>query len=284
MSYTPAAQAQKQQQLAKQQATPKTAHEIVQSVASQIKLALPKHLSADRMIRIFVTEIQNNPKLLECNRQSLFSCILTCAQLGLEPGKELAQAYFIPRKLKGVLTCTYLTGYQGMIDIAERGGKVTIEAAVVHEKDEFWYQRGLNPDMVHKPYLGTDDPGPLVFAYAVARYTDGRSKFIVMTRREIDAVRASSPASSSGPWVTHYEQMARKTPIRQLFKDLPKSAEMMELILAEKEHETIEVEAHKISAKVIDPKQDETEGHVDESDVASDPGTDSADQETQPEL
>lgn len=278
MSYTPASQAQRQMQ--KPENKVGTAHEIIGAMGDQIKLALPKHLSADRMKRIFITEILNNPKLLECDRKSLLSCIMTCAQLGLEPGKELGQAYLIPRRIKGVMMCTYLTGYQGMIDIAERGGKVTVEASVVHEKDEFWYCRGLKPDMLHKPYLGMDDPGPLCFAYAVARYTDGRSKFVVLTRVDLEKIRESSAASTNGPWVTHYDAMCRKSAIRQLWKDLPKSTEMLELILKEKEHETLDVEHEKVSSIVIDQKPDALPEAELESIPPSDPGTDQANQDS----
>ena len=38
-------------------------------------------------------------------------------------------------------------------------------------------------------------------------------------------MRATSKAGSSGPWVTHFAEMAKKTVIRRLFKYLPVSIE-----------------------------------------------------------
>ncbi len=42
----------------------------------------------------------------------------------------------------------------------------------------------------------------------------------------MEKIRAQSPVAKSGPWVTHFEEMAQKTVIRRLFKYLPVSVEM----------------------------------------------------------
>lgn len=47
-----------------------------------------------------------------------------------------------------------------------------------------------------------------------------------MSKADVDKVRATSKASGNGPWVTHYEEMAKKTVIRRLFKYLPVSIEL----------------------------------------------------------
>ena len=47
-----------------------------------------------------------------------------------------------------------------------------------------------------------------------------------MSRTEVEKVRAQSKAGQSGPWVSHFEEMAKKTVIRRLFKYLPVSIEI----------------------------------------------------------
>ena len=47
----------------------------------------------------------------------------------------------------------------------------------------------------------------------------------VMGRAEVDAVRRRSKSADSGPWVTDYEAMARKTVLRRAFPYLPVSIE-----------------------------------------------------------
>jgi recombination protein RecT len=43
---------------------------------TQIAMALPKHLNADRIIRVAMTSIQRTPKLLECDPKSLIGAII----------------------------------------------------------------------------------------------------------------------------------------------------------------------------------------------------------------
>ena len=63
----------------------------------------------------------------------------------------------------------------------------------------------------------------MAYVYAVAVLKGGGVQFEVMSRAEIEAVRVQSKAGKSGPWVTHWEEMARKTVVRKLFKYLPVS-------------------------------------------------------------
>jgi recombination protein RecT len=74
------------------------------------------------------------------------------------------------------------------------------------------------------------DANKLKFVYAVAKLKDGGTQFEVMSRAEVDAIRARSKAGRSGPWVTDYQAMAQKTVIRRLFKYLPVSIEMQQAI------------------------------------------------------
>jgi len=202
---------------------------VVRDSESQIAAALPGHLDPKRMIRIIVTEIRKNPLLAECDQPSFLASILQCAQIGLEPGALLGQAYLIPTKnRKNEYEVELRLGYQGMVELAERSGNLTIDAFVVYEKDEFNFTFGLSPTCYHKPYWGIQDRGDVIGAYAVARYKDGRVKFRVLSRRDIESARLASPSSNSkySPWSTHYDEMARKTAVRRLWKMIPKSPEM----------------------------------------------------------
>jgi recombination protein RecT len=202
---------------------------LIQKFEPQIKAALPKHITPERMTRIVMTEVRKNPQLAECDKASFFGAVIQCAQLGLEPGTGLGHAYLLPYRNKGSMECQLIIGYQGMIDLAERSGKVTIDAHVIYEKDEFSFTLGLEPSINHVPYFGDGDRGHVKGAYAVARYADGRSKFRVLSRADIDAARDASKSGKSNysPWASHYDEMARKTAIRRLFKMLPKSPESL---------------------------------------------------------
>lgn len=168
-----------------------------------------------------LTEFRKTPALLNCDQKSLFGAILQCAALGLEPGGALGHCYLLPYGR----TCQLIIGYRGMIDLARRSGQIiSLYAYVVHEKDDFNYKLGLYPDIEHVP-SSEADPGPVTHVYAVAKLKDGGVQFEVMSRAEIEAVRARSKAGRSGPWVTDWDAMAKKTVIRRLFKYLPVSIE-----------------------------------------------------------
>lgn len=221
---------------ATQDKTPATIAGLMSSpkVRAQMALAMPKHMTADRMMRIALTEIRKVPALAGCDTASFMGAIMQCAQLGLEPGAALGHAYLIPFKVKkkvgGQWTtvrtdCQLIIGYRGMIDLARRSGQmISLGARSVHANDTFSYSLGLDETLTHVPADG--DRGQLTHVYAVAKLKGGGVQFEVMSRSDIDAVRKSSKAGTDGPWVTHYDEMAKKTVIRRLFKYLPVSIEM----------------------------------------------------------
>ncbi|AWM79684.1 recombination protein RecT [Gammaproteobacteria bacterium ESL0073] len=215
---------------------PKTLKDLLAqaNVQSQIAKAVPKHITPDRLARVAMTELNRVPALRECDPASFIGAVLQCAQLGLEPSLGLGQAYLLPfkNKNKGITECQFIIGYRGMIDLARRSGQmVSLSAYAVYEYDEFDYELGLHPNLTHKPSQEADR-GKLTFVYAVANLKDGGVQFEVMSRAQIDAIRAQSKAGKTdySPWATHYEEMAKKTVIRRLFKYLPVSVEMSKAV------------------------------------------------------
>lgn len=210
----------------------------IQMFVPQIAKALPRHIDADRMVRVLITEVTKNPKLAECDKASFFGAILYCSQLGLEPGAALGHAFLIPRKTKNGMEVQLQIGFQGMIDLVERDGRITIEAHLVFQNDFFKMKLGTSSELQHEPEL-IKDGGTLIGAYAVARYKDGRCKFRFIKLSEIEDARKRSQSGSFGPWTTDYNEMARKTAIRRLFKMLPKSIELARALELE---ETVELD------------------------------------------
>lgn len=212
-------------------------------IKAQMALALPKHLTADRLARIATTEMRRVPALANCSPESFLGAIMQCAQLGLEPSNGLGQAYLIPfgngKDKQGRANVQLIIGYRGMIDLARRSGQiVSISARAVYENDEFSYQYGLYEELRHVP-AQDGEAGQLTHVYAVAKLKDGGVQFEVMTRKDIEKVRASSSSAKSGssPWVTHFDEMAKKTVIRRLFKYLPVSIEIQRAAILDEQGE-----------------------------------------------
>jgi len=188
----------------------------------QLEQALPKHLTADRLLRVALFQIRNNANLLKCEPMSLVAAVTQSAQLGLEPG-ILGHAYLVPYGNQ----VQFILGYKGMIELARRSGNVkTIEAHEVYLNDDFEYEYGLEPKLVHRPALS--NRGDVIAFYGVAHFKDGGYVFTVMSLEDVAQYRKRSKASSNGPWVTDFNAMALKTVIRRMFRWMPVSIEMQE--------------------------------------------------------
>ena len=191
----------------------------------QMALAMPKSMTPDRLTRIVMTECRKTPALLKCAPESFYGAVLQCAALGLEPGSALGHCYLLPfgngKDKQGRPNAQLIIGYRGMIDLARRSGQIiSLQAYCVHEQDTFNYKLGLDPDIEHIP-ASVADRGKVTHVYAVAKLKGDGVQFEVMSRAEIEKVRTSSKAGNSGPWSSHWEEMAKKTVIRRLFKYLP---------------------------------------------------------------
>ena len=200
-------------------------HVLSDQFKKQLALAIPKHLNADRLARIAATELRKTPALLNTTEASFMGAVMQSAQLGLEPGSALGQAYLVPYGKE----CQLILGYRGMIDLARRSGQVlSLNAYAVREGDDFNYQLGLHPDIHHipSPEAGRDKQ-PITFVYAVATLRGGGYQFEVMSRAEVEAVKAK--AKSKNIWNNYFEEMAKKTVIRRLFKYLPVSIEALQV-------------------------------------------------------
>lgn len=192
---------------------------------AQIAMALPKHITPDRFIRVSLTAMQKTPKLLDCSQGSLFQALLTCSQLGIEPDGRMA--HLIPYGN----VCQLIIDYKGLSSLAMRSGEILPpHADVVCENDLFEYDRGE----VKKHVIDFRNPRGKAYAvYAIVRYKEGGEKAECMSMDEVDAIRKRSKASGSGPWVTDYNEMAKKTVFRRLSKWLPLSPEFRDAVEAD---------------------------------------------------
>lgn len=208
---------------------------------NEIAKMLPKHLNAERLLKVATIAATTTPALAKCDVPSLVSAIGQCAQMGLEPNTILGHCYLVPfnvkRKVNGVdtwvMSVQVIIGYRGLIELARRSGQIiSIAAHEVCEKDDFVYEYGLHEKLKHVPARGAR--GEPISFYAVARLKDGGHCFEVMSREQVEEIREGSQGyqqavkfkkEASHPWKKHFTEMGRKTAIRRLAKYLPMSIE-----------------------------------------------------------
>jgi len=63
---------------------------------NEIAKMLPKHLNAERLLKVAQIAATTTPALAECDVPSLVGAIGQCAQMGLEPNTVLGHAYLVP--------------------------------------------------------------------------------------------------------------------------------------------------------------------------------------------
>ena len=195
-----------------------------------IKALVPRHQDARRLAMIVHQSVQRTPALLDCTFDSLVGSVLECFRLGLEPGGINGEAYLIPLKDRGQLKANLWMGYKGLCRLAYNSGQVAyISAEAVYSGDEFAYELGSNPNILHKPCGETDD-AKITHFYAILHLRDAKPVFKVMTNAEVLKIKSRSRASSNGPWVTDYPAMGCKTAIKRVLRTAPLSQELQQAI------------------------------------------------------
>ena len=192
----------------------------VEKMAPQFKAALPAHVPVDRFVRTVLTAVQTNGDLLQADRRTLFAAATRAAQMGLLPdGREGAIVTFSNQ-------CSFMPMLGGILKLIRNSGELaSLDAQIVHQADKFTYHPGIDPVPVHEPdWFG--ERGDIIGVYAVARMKDGSTYVEIMNRKQVEQVRSVSRSKNSGPWVTWWDEMARKTVIRRLAKRLPLSTDL----------------------------------------------------------
>lgn len=223
---------------------------LLKSKQTEIAKMLPKHLNAERLLKVAQIAATTTPALAKCDVPSLIGAIAQCAQMGLEPNTVLGHAYLVPfntkrkdssGKEKWVNSVQVIIGYKGLIDLARRSGQiVSIAAHEVCTNDKFELVYGLDEKLNHTPAMG--ERGEVIGFYAVAKLKDGGHCFEFMSQHQINEIREKSQSAwkdewkngektgskvkaKNSPWWDNPVEMGRKTVIRRLSKYLPLSIE-----------------------------------------------------------
>lgn len=244
-------------QLAMARAEPRTISDLMKApkTITRFQQIMPRHLSAERMLRVCSMAINNTPALAQCEPISLLGAMLACASFGLEPNTPLGHAYLIPFKKStkqngkwvDVYQVQLIIGYRGYIDLARRSGNmISIHADVVYDGDDFSFEYGSHQHLRHVP-KGVRTKRSKLWAYAHAKLSDGEAFEVLPYAQVMDirngsqgyqaALKAKEEAENDSskkwrmksydttPWVAHEHEMAAKTMIRRLSKYLPMSLE-----------------------------------------------------------
>lgn len=172
--------------------------------------------------------LQKTPKLLSCKKDTLINAFMTCAEYELYPSSVSGEAYVLPYKDEA----QFQLGYQGVLTLLYRAGMKNVTAEIVHEHDEFDYQAGLSPTLIHRPNV-FGERGKAIGVYAVATLSSGEKQFKVLGEKDVMKFKefSKSKGSEYSPWNPKNDpelSMWKKTAIKQLAKFLPKNSTIYE--------------------------------------------------------
>lgn len=205
----------------------------IRGMEKQFQLAMPKGAEAQQLIRDALTCLRQTPKLQDCESNSVLGALMTCSQLGLRPG-VLGHAWVLPfwdNKSRGY-KAQLVIGYQGLVELSYRSNQIaSLSARTIFANDVYEVEYGLEEKLLHKPLM-TGDRGEPVAYYAVVRFANGGSTYVVISHvdmlkyKQKYATAKSKEGNVFGPWKDEFEGMAHKTCLRQLSKWMPKSTEL----------------------------------------------------------
>lgn len=227
---------------------------------------LPSHITADKFAQVCITAIENNPALLQADRQSFKVACLNAATDGLLPDKrEGAFVIFnteIEVRQEGRAAVTkmkvplvqWMPMITGILKKAYQTDKVSsIAVEMVHKNDVYRRTAGDNAEIVHEP-LDFGDRGEIVGGYAIIRMRDGGVYREVMDLAQIKSVQAVSKARSSGPWFTFWDEMAKKTILRRMLKRVPLSADVDRVLARDDVFYDMKAEARSLALNAPETK------------------------------
>lgn len=209
---------------------------LVHENANRLKAALPEYYSPEKLAQVMTVLVYRNADILRCIPESIITSLITAATLDLDLTPGMNEGCLVPRwntKLNA-LECQFQPMYQGLAKLAIRTETVRwIQPREVCEGDEFsvWFVDDKT-HINHKPAFGQKRDRVLYY-YAIAKMADGDPLIEVMTADDVEAIHQRSDGyktaqkkgwTESGPWVTDYDAMGRKTVIRKLCKSLPRKS------------------------------------------------------------
>jgi recombination protein RecT len=218
-----------------------TIRRAIESREVQLLDVMPYGMDLKRFIRTTLIAVSQNDALLDCTPESLITAIFEAAECGIEPTGSLGRGYLVPIKDHGVLKANFWIGYPGLIELAMRSKVVSkVWSRPVFKGDKFEVHYGTRDEIVHDPQLGEEvKAGDLTHIYACCAYKDGAVDFEVLTKEQVDLVRARAKGANlpDSPWNSDYIEQARKTGIRKLAKRMPLTAEAARAIQKDEERE-----------------------------------------------
>ncbi len=194
------------------------------TIAKMVEKTLGNEQVANKVVSNLMATVSNNSALKQCETGSLVSCALMANSLNLSTAQGLGFCAIIPfnNNSEGVKKAQFQIMYKGLIQLAIRSGQYTdIDTRPVY-KGQLVGIDELGREVFNWQVKPTGEPIGY-FAYFVL--INGFRKTLYMSKEDVvehakrysQAYRYDLKSGKTGSkWTTDFDQMAKKTLIKQL--------------------------------------------------------------------
>ena len=191
-----------------------------------VRTLLPKGADVERWVRVFLTAITSDAKLMRCSDTSIMRAMLHAAEVQLQPGGAYPHCWLIPyfNKNAGCDEVQFQISVWGYTELVRRAGVKKVWADVVRENDEFRCISGSEgKQIIHNPnwFASEEERGQIIGAYACAMLENDEVVCEPASIEEIHKARQQNHGKSPA-WELWFEQQAMKVCLKRLSKYLPK--------------------------------------------------------------
>src|SRR3990167_7046690 len=108
-----------------------------------IAKCLPKHVAADRFVRMAIMAMTRTPKLRDCSKATVLQALMNLSQMGIEPDGRRAHLIPFQNRKTNTYDCQLIIDYKGLAELVMRSGVVSfLHADIVCENDKFRLDKG----------------------------------------------------------------------------------------------------------------------------------------------
>lgn len=195
-----------------------------------VRVCCDKNINFDREAGFALQILSGNDylsRIAMTNKSSLINAVNNVAAIGISLNPASKLAYLVPRKGAVCLDISYM----GMMHLAQVTGAIQWGQAVIVRSNDTFALNGVDkqPTHVFSPFETIDKRGEIIGCYVVIKTESGDFLTHTMTAAQINSIRDRSEAykaylskTTACPWTTDYEEMAKKTVVKQAAKYWPR--------------------------------------------------------------
>lgn len=214
---------------------------VLERYRPNLEAALPRHMPVAQFISTVHGAVSKNPDIAKCDPLSVLQAVGRAARMGLSID-TVGHGFLVPyndRRNNRVI-CEFIPGWQGIVDLINRSGRGVVDSGAVFDGDVFDYDLGTNRFVRHRNE-GAETADKLLYVYALGwiRGEGGwtpppiiqvwKAERVGMHLSTYNKVGDKHYALQNG---NNWIQYARKLPLLQVCKFMPKSAEVSKAIEA----------------------------------------------------